>query len=109
MSLQEQKRKNSKSFGSMLDIDEYARVRNLQLEVGNFERKSAYEIEHRDGSKFLVTNYLIETVTFQVPDTFDEIVYIIYSEHHNPFIYMWSDLIRPPQYKKLKKKKRKND
>ena len=98
----------AKQFKSMEDVYNYADNRNQELEVENFDHNSAYELEHRDGSKFFITNVLLELV--RLVGTFghkimDETIYIVYSEHHQPLTYMESDLKSDPKLVELKKKK----
>lgn len=93
-------------FKTMADIYNHADHKNDQLEVTELDHTSAYEIEHRDGSKFFITNVHMELVRF-TSGKFDETVYIIYSEHHVPMIYMESDLVSEPKLIEIKGKKKK--
>jgi hypothetical protein len=96
-----------KQFKNMDELYNYADNRNVQLEVQNFDHKIAYELEHLDGSKFFITNALLELVRY-TKGSIDETVYIVYSEHHHPLSYMESDLRSEPIMVKLvngKKKK----
>jgi hypothetical protein len=92
-----------KQFKNIDDLYNYADNRNQELEVKQFEHDMICEIEHRDGSKFIITNPLLELVRF-TKGTIDQTVYIVYSEHHHPFSYMESDLKSEPKIIAKKKK-----
>lgn len=99
---------SKKQFKDIQEIYNYAENKNDNLSVGDLDHTLACEIEHRDGSKFFVTNVHMELVRFTTK-TFDETVYIAYSEHHQPLVYMESDLKSEPKIipigkKNLKKK-----
>ena len=94
-----------KQFKNIDELYNYADNKNEQLEVTNFDHKIAYELEHRDGSKFFITNALLELVRY-TRGSIDETVYIVYSEHHHPLSYMESDLKSEPRLVKLTKGKK---
>jgi len=95
---------SKKQFKNIQEIYNYAENQNDNLHVGDLDHTSACEIEHRDGSKFYLTNVHMELVRFTTK-TFDETVYIAYSEHHQPLVYMESDLVSEPKIIPLGKKK----
>ena len=95
-----------KQYKNIDDIYNYADNKNIQLDVADFDHKIAYELEHRDGSKFYITNVRMELVRY-TNGTIDETVYIIYSEHHQPLTYMESDLKSEPKVVNLDKGKKK--
>jgi hypothetical protein len=84
--------KDQRVFKSMASLYNYADERNIKLTVMDFDHTNSVVIEHRDGSTFTVTNPHMELVRYS-NGGIDETVYIIYSEHHQPFTYMESDLV----------------
>lgn len=87
-----------KKFKTVSAIDRYVNKRDRSITVMDFNHHTTCTIIHADKSKFIVTNPLIETVLLELTNMFiSENVYIIYSEHHKPFVYMESDLKEIPK------------
>ena len=83
-----------KKFNNMSKLEAYIAERNTKLLVTDFDHKRVCKIEHEDGSKFSITNMLVEYVFFETKkDSHPVSIYIIYSEHHQPLMYFASDLV----------------
>ena len=111
-----------KEFSNIFELFAYAKERNPNITLGwpkvtpeTLDYKKGCKIEHSDGSYFFVTNVLLEEVKFTIGSRMDskkikkpkkesEPAYIIYSEHHNPLVYLKSDLLRKPKILKRNKK-----
>lgn len=84
-------------YKSMQELQNHVDQRDRMITADQFDHKSVCQIEHADGSKFLISNPLMEQVRFtNTKGTIDEVVHIVYSEHHHPMYYMESDLIAVP-------------
>lgn len=83
------------TFSNITTLNNHSDKQNRSLLVTDFDHGKAIQIVHLDGSTFFVTNVKLEKVRYK-NKSFNEVVYIIYSEHHKPFVYFESDLTNAP-------------
>lgn len=88
-----------KEFLTFINIETYAKSIDESLTVKKFNHKKILYVKHNDGTELSLKHFLVEKVKLK-NNTFNETVFIIYTEHHGYFIYCKSDLITiPKQFK----------
>lgn len=85
-----------KEFKTFINIETYAKSIDERLEVKNFNHKKTLCVYHNDGTELKLKHYKIEKVKLK-SDSFNELVFIIYTEHHGIFVYTKSDLKETPK------------
>ncbi len=96
-------KKQLKEFKNFVNIETYAKSVDETLLAGkDFNYKDRLIVKHGDGTELHLAYFKLEKVK---TDFNNEIVYIIYTEHHRTFIYSKSDLRETPKIEKNFRKK----